>query len=62
MRLSDIMGQMGLAGYAEFGLIVFFAVFVAVTVRALFLTRTSEHLRAAHIPLDEARSEVEARP
>ena len=56
MRLSDIMGQMGLASYAEFGLVVFCGVFVLVTARALFVTKQSDHLRAAQLPLDEATS------
>jgi hypothetical protein len=51
MRLSDIMSQMGLAGYAEVGLLLFLAIFTTVTAR-VFLTRKSEHHYAALIPLE----------
>jgi hypothetical protein len=52
MRLSDIMSQMGLASYAEVGLILFFLTFVAVAIR---LSRTSKEtlLQHAHIPLND---------
>ncbi len=52
MRLSDIMSQMGLASYAEVGLILFFLVFVAVGIR---LWRTSHEtlIQQAHIPLND---------
>ena len=56
MRLSDIMSQMGLAGYAELGLVIFFLVFVVVTVRALFFTRNTEYQRAERIPFDDESS------
>jgi hypothetical protein len=52
VRLSDIMSQMGLAGYAEVGLILFFGVFLSLAARTLWLTPSSEHLTAARIPLD----------
>lgn len=53
MRLSDIMSQMGLASYAEVGLILFFLAFVAVAVR---LWRTSNETLHQHacIPLDDS--------
>lgn len=52
MRLSDIMSQMGLASYAEVGLILFFLVFVAVGIR---LWRTSHETlcQQARIPLND---------
>jgi cbb3-type cytochrome oxidase subunit 3 len=53
MRLSDIMSQMGLAGYAELGLVLFFFVFILVTLRALFFTRNAEYQRAADVPFDD---------
>lgn len=53
MRLSDIMSQMGLASYAEVGLVLFFLTFVAVGIR---LWRTSHDTLSqhAHIPLDDS--------
>ena len=51
MRLSDIMGQMGLASYAELGLVIFLCVFFLIAVRTLLLTRAGEHRQAALIPL-----------
>jgi hypothetical protein len=56
VRLSDIMGQMGLAGYAEVGLVLFLGVFLALAARTLFLTRSSVHLSQSRIPLDDATS------
>lgn len=56
MRLSDIMGQMGLAGYAEVGLVLFLGVFLALAARTLFLTHSSVHLSQSRIPLDDAAS------
>jgi hypothetical protein len=52
MRLSDIMSQMGLASYAEVGLILFFFTFVAVGVRVWRTSKetTDQH---AHIPLED---------
>lgn len=52
MRLSDIMSQMGLASYAEVGLLLFFLTFVAVGVR---LWRTSKDTLREHanIPLND---------
>ncbi len=32
MRLSELMSQMGLAVYAEVGLVIFFAVFIGVLI------------------------------
>jgi hypothetical protein len=53
MRLSDIMSQMGLASYAEVSLILFFATFIAIGLRAW---RTSKDTAAeyARIPLDDS--------
>lgn len=62
MRLSDIMGQLGLASYAEVGLVIFLAVFVALVARTLLLTKSSELLDAARIPLDNDGTEPSATP
>ena len=53
MKLSDIMGGAGLAGYAEIALILFLLAFAAVAVRTLRWSdrREIEYLR--HLPLDD---------
>lgn len=53
MRLSDIMSQMGLASYAEVGLVLFLGAFIAITVRTL-LTPKQTASELAAIPLDDA--------
>jgi len=50
---SDVMSAAGLAIYAELGLVLFLAVFVAVVVRLLWPGRTAEFERLARIPLDD---------
>lgn len=61
MRLSDIMSQMGLASYAEVGLILFFITFLAVSIR---VWRTSKETAAeyAHIPLDDSPRKLPPQP
>lgn len=56
MRLSDIMSQMGLASYAEVGLLIFFATFIAVSIR-VWRTSNETAERCAHIPLDDSPNE-----
>jgi hypothetical protein len=53
MRLSDIMSQMGLASYAEAGLLLFFFAFMAVGVR-VWRTSKEAAVQYAHIPLDDS--------
>jgi len=53
MRLSDIMSQAGLAGYAEIALILFILVFVAVVIRIFRPGRKGEMDAAARLPLDD---------
>lgn len=53
MRLSDIMSQMGLASYAEVGLLLFFGAFIAISIRTLLTSKQSARELAA-IPLDDA--------
>lgn len=53
MRLSDIMSQMGLASYAEVGLLLFFFTFLAVGIR-VWRTSKETALEYAHIPLDDS--------
>jgi hypothetical protein len=51
MRLSDVIGGMGLSVFPIVGLLIFLGVFTAVTVRALRLRR-SDVTRFAGLPLD----------
>lgn len=53
MRLSDIMGNMGLQSYAEVGLIIFLACFVLIAVRLFFFSKASEISAASQLPLEE---------
>jgi len=50
--IADVVGASGLAGYAEVALLLFFLVFVVVSVRALATNRASIE-RAARLPLDD---------
>ena len=50
--IADVVQASGLAGYAEIALVLFFAVFVAVGLRALTTNRAAlDH--AAHLPLED---------
>lgn len=51
MRLSDVVGGMGLSIFPVVGLLIFLGVFTAVTVRALRLRR-SDVTHFAGLPLD----------
>lgn len=53
MRLSDIMSQMGLASYAEVGLVLFLGTFIAISIRTLLTSKQAASELAA-IPLDDA--------
>jgi cbb3-type cytochrome oxidase subunit 3 len=53
VRLSDIMANAGLAGYAEIALLIFMAVFVAVVLRIFWPGRKAELEQAARMPLDD---------
>lgn len=61
MRLSDIMSQMGLASYAEVGLVIFFLTFLAVGIRVM---RTSKETASnyAQIPLEDSPSTITPKP
>ncbi len=54
MKLSDIMGNAGLSIYAQVALVLFLAVFIAVTIRTWAPSRRGEMDAAARLPLDEA--------
>lgn len=53
MRLSDVMSNAGLAGYAVVALVLFLVVFVAIVVR-VFLSK-DEFAHASRMPLDDPR-------
>lgn len=52
MKLSDVVAQAGLAGYAEIALVVFFLVFVAVMVRTWRPSRRDELEAQRLLPLE----------
>jgi cbb3-type cytochrome oxidase subunit 3 len=53
--IADVVAASGLAGYAEVALLLFFAVFLAVSIRALATNRAAlDH--AARLPLDDDTS------
>ncbi|GIK20243.1 MAG: hypothetical protein DYG93_04865 [Leptolyngbya sp. PLA2] len=52
MSLSDVVGNAGLAVWAEAGLVIFFGAFVLVALRVLTRPR-DEMRRHAFIPLDD---------
>ena len=54
MRLTDIMSNAGLSGYAEVALILFFAAFVGVAIATFLPSRKKEMDRAARLPLEDS--------
>lgn len=55
MRLSDIMANAGLAGYAEVALVLFFLAFLAIVIRTFWPGRRRELEAASRMPLDDER-------
>jgi cbb3-type cytochrome oxidase subunit 3 len=53
MRLSDIMANAGLSGYAEIALILFLLAFVAIVIRIFWPGRDREMDTASRLPFDE---------
>jgi cbb3-type cytochrome oxidase subunit 3 len=53
MKLSDIMGNAGLSMYAQVALVIFLAVFIAVTIRTWAPSRRREMDEAAMLPLND---------
>lgn len=51
MKLSDIMASMGLASYAEVGLVIFLLAFGAIAINLLFFRSRYEMDHAAQLPL-----------
>ena len=56
MRLTDIMSNAGLSGYAEVALILFFAAFVGIAIATFLPSRKQEMDRAARLPLEDSTS------
>lgn len=52
MKLSDIMSQMGLASYAEAGLLIFFLTFIGIAVY-VYRTPSAEAAKCSRIPLSD---------
>lgn len=57
MKLSDIMGHAGLAGFAQVALVLFLAVFVAVAIRVFRPSRKTALEAAGAMALDDAPRE-----
>jgi cbb3-type cytochrome oxidase subunit 3 len=53
MKLSDIMGNAGLSGYAEVALVIFLLVFLAIIIRTWAPSRQQELRDASMIPLND---------
>lgn len=53
MKLSDVMSSMGLAGYAEIALVIFFTVFVGVVIHVYRRDLSPHFERASRMPLDD---------
>jgi hypothetical protein len=62
MKLSDVMSAMNLATYAEVGLVLFFAAFVAVGVDVLRRGRRMEALGRLPLDSESERPSSEERP
>lgn len=52
MRLSDIMGRMGLSSWAEIALLMFFALFMGISIYVFAVRKRSRWERARYLPLD----------
>jgi cbb3-type cytochrome oxidase subunit 3 len=53
MKLSDIMAYAGLSFYAQVALVLFFGVFVAITIRTFLPSRQQDMDAAARLPLED---------
>ena len=62
MSLSDIMGNAGLAFYAEVALVLFLLVFIVVVVRLLLPSRRHELDETSRLPLDDDQSTTRSAP
>jgi hypothetical protein len=62
VRLSDIMSAMQLATYAEVGLVLFMAAFLAIGVNLFRRGNAGFWERARHLPLEPEHPPISARP
>jgi len=61
MKLSDIMGNAGLSMYAQVALVIFLAVFIAVTIRTWAPSRRRQMQEDAMLPLNDDMPAVRGR-
>ncbi|MEO7361533.1 MAG: CcoQ/FixQ family Cbb3-type cytochrome c oxidase assembly chaperone [Gemmatimonadaceae bacterium] len=54
MKLSDIMSNAGLSGYAEVALVLFVLAFVVIVIRTFLPSRQRELDAIARLPLEDA--------
>jgi hypothetical protein len=54
MKLSDVVGAAGLAGYAEIALVLFLFAFAAIVTQVVSRKRAPEWKRAASLPLGDS--------
>jgi hypothetical protein len=60
MKLSDVMGAMRLATYAEVALVIFFIVFVVVATELVLGRRSPRWEQASRLPLDDSECDCDA--
>lgn len=53
MKLSDLMSNMGLSGYAQVAMLLFLAVFIGQTLWIFLPRNRQEFARAGLLPLDD---------
>lgn len=53
VKLSDIMGHMGMAGYAEVALAIFLVVFICATIWAYLPSNSHRFSVAINMPLED---------
>jgi cbb3-type cytochrome oxidase subunit 3 len=58
MRLSDIMANAGLSGYAEIALIIFLVAFLLIVVSVFAPSRRKEFDEASRMPLDDVHPQT----
>jgi cbb3-type cytochrome oxidase subunit 3 len=58
MRLSDIMANAGLSGYAEIALIIFLVAFLLIVVSVFAPSRSKEFDEASRMPLDDVHPQT----
>ncbi|TVR04497.1 MAG: hypothetical protein EA398_01965 [Deltaproteobacteria bacterium] len=57
----DVIAHSGLEAFAEVGIIIFFAVFLAILARAVFMTK-DEAETMLHMPLEDGVADEEVSP